>query len=140
MSSEYAKNSKESPGKLAEQLFGSHHLKIYKPRIQDQIALPSPAEVEWAKRCGKFGDTKPSDLFLRAYHDLLQCLDHDPLANCVGPSLCGGVGYAPRSERSADYDDRDSRFTPSDDNESSMDQAIAAGMPIGLLAVRSCVE
>ena len=52
----------------------------------------------------------------------------------------GGVGYAPRSERSADYDDRDSRFTPSDDNESSMDQAIAAGMPIGLLAVRSRVE
>ncbi len=95
VSSEYARTPEESPGKIADRLFSSHHLKVFPPKPPSEIALPTADNLEWAKRCGRFGDTKPSDLFLQAYYDLLQCLDHDPLANCVGPSLCGSVGYAP---------------------------------------------
>ena len=95
VSSKYADSSDESPGKIAESLYKTHHLQT--PTTNASIAKHTytSQELEWARQCGKFGDTSPSELFLRAYYDLLQCLAHDPLANCVSPSLCGSTGFAP---------------------------------------------
>lgn len=95
VSSEYAKNPDEAPGTLGERLFSTHHLKAFAHKGPDERKPLTAEDLDWARSCGKFGDTKPSELFLHAYHDLLQCIGHDPLANCCAPSLCGAVGYAP---------------------------------------------
>lgn len=95
VTAEYAQNPDESPGKIAERLFNSHHLKSPSTHAPSSRHVPTAEDLEWARGCGKFGDAKPSDLFLTAFYDVLQCLGTDPLANCVGPSLCGGTGYAP---------------------------------------------
>ncbi|EME89009.1 uncharacterized protein MYCFIDRAFT_185461 [Pseudocercospora fijiensis CIRAD86] len=58
-------------------------------------ASKSPADLDWARSCGNFKDTRPTELFLHAFHDLLQCLDRDAVANCVSPPLCGSTGYVP---------------------------------------------
>lgn len=95
LSTEYAQNPNETPGKIAERLFGSHHLRTVATKAPGSRHAPTAEDLEWARRCGKFENSNPSDLFLTAYFDLLQCLGHDPMANCVGPSLCGSTGYAP---------------------------------------------
>ncbi|GIZ39031.1 hypothetical protein CKM354_000242300 [Cercospora kikuchii] len=95
VSSEYAKNPSKSPGEIAEELFGSHHLKSLPATDPEHRGTSSVDALQWAKGCGKFGDTQPSELFLHALHDLLQCLEKDPLADCVSPSLIGSTGYVP---------------------------------------------
>jgi hypothetical protein len=95
VSSQYAQDPAQSPGQVAEQLYGTHHLQTATtkaPSLRDTI---SAEDLEWARRCGKFEGTKPSDLFLSAFHDLLQCLDQDAMANCVSPPLCGSTGFVP---------------------------------------------
>ena len=95
VSSKYAEDPAQSPGQVAEQLYGTHHLQTSTakgPGLKDTF---SAEDLEWATRCGKFEGTKPSDLFLSAFHDLLQCLDQDAMANCVSPSLCGSTGFVP---------------------------------------------
>lgn len=97
VSSKYSENPDSTPGKIAEEIYGTHHL-----HTSATTGVPpapkhaySTEELEWTKRCGKFGNTKPSELFLRAYYDLLQCLAQDALANCVSPSLSGATGFVP---------------------------------------------
>ena len=95
VSSNYAEEPEKSPGHIAEQLYGTHHLGTVTARAPDPRKTCSDEDLEWARRCGKFEDTKPSELFLRAFHDLLQCLDQDGMANCVSPPLCGSTGFVP---------------------------------------------
>ncbi|KAH6632262.1 hypothetical protein F5144DRAFT_612750 [Chaetomium tenue] len=52
-------------------------------------------ELERAARCGNWGPTKPSDLFLKIYHDALCTLDQDPHQAVVSPSLMGSHGTVP---------------------------------------------
>lgn len=56
---------------------------------------PTEKDLERALQCGKFGDTRPSDLFLRMWHDALVTLEHDPLGGVVSPSLMGSNGTIP---------------------------------------------
>lgn len=95
VSSKYAENATETPGQAAEKLYGSHHLKTLTTKAPANRHAPTAEDLEWARRCGSFGSTNPSELFLTAFHDLLQCSKEDPLANCVSPSLCGTTGFAP---------------------------------------------
>ncbi|KAK3294392.1 uncharacterized protein B0H64DRAFT_325211 [Chaetomium fimeti] len=53
------------------------------------------AEVERAAKCGNWGSTKPSDLFLKIYHDAVCTLDHAPHQAVVSPSLMGSYGTVP---------------------------------------------
>lgn len=96
ISSAYEQDPTHSPGSIAEKLYGTHHLANPTgspvPHEQDQS---SSTCLEWARSCGNFGNTTPSPLFLQAFHDLLQPLAHDPLANCVSPPLCGSTGFVP---------------------------------------------
>lgn len=95
ISAEYAKDASKSPGDIALELYGSHHLNIAALKTPTVRPEPTADRLAWAKRCGRFEGTEPSGLFLAAYADLLQCLEHDPLANCVSPSLCGSTGVVP---------------------------------------------
>lgn len=95
VSSKYAEQPELSPGQIAEQLYGVSHLGTVTARAPDPRITCSDEDLEWARRCGNFGDSKPSELFLRAFHDLLQCLDQDGMANCVSPPLCGSTGFVP---------------------------------------------
>lgn len=96
VSSEFAKDPYRSSGDIASHLYGSHALKAAKPHPAPKHRYPATKEdLERARQCGKFEGTDPSELFLRAYHDALVCLEHDPLAGMVSPSLLGSTGVVP---------------------------------------------
>ena len=95
ISSKYAEDPGKSPGEVAEHLYGSNHLRTLVTKAPSSRSTPSLEDLEFARRCGSFGDSKPSELFLTAFHDLLQCLGHDAVADCVSPPLCGSTGFAP---------------------------------------------
>lgn len=60
--------------------------------------LPATAEqLERAFKCGNWGPTRPSEQFLRVFHDSLLPLDHDPLMGVCSPSLLGTCGVVPLS-------------------------------------------
>jgi hypothetical protein len=102
---EYAKLLKSdphsaSPGKAASKLFGHHEMSISGPPLPKERSAVTPEELERAYRCGKWGEqdkgtTRPSELFLRMYHDALCTLDKDPLIGCVSPSVMGSCGTLP---------------------------------------------
>lgn len=52
-------------------------------------------QLEMAYKCGKWGKTRPSKLFLRLYHDSLCTLNDNPAHGMVSPSLLGSSGVAP---------------------------------------------
>jgi len=95
ISTEYAKDPSKSPGDIAKHLYGVHHTKNPSTKIPETRKTATAEDLEWARSCGNFGNSNPSELFLRAYYDLLQCLDDDPLANVVSPPLCGSTGFVP---------------------------------------------
>ncbi|KAK5704857.1 hypothetical protein LTR97_001966 [Elasticomyces elasticus] len=95
VSSHYAQDPTNSPGEIAEKLYNSHHLKSPSTKPAPARKLATSEDLQWARQCGNFGNTQPSELFLRAYHDLLQCIQDDAVANCVSPSLCGSTGFVP---------------------------------------------
>lgn len=94
VSTRYAENPGKSPGDLALALYGSHHLTVPVTKALERRNTVA-TDLNWARRCGNFADSNPSDLFLHAFHDLLQCLKKDPLAGCVSPSLIGSTGFVP---------------------------------------------
>ncbi|KAK3074410.1 hypothetical protein LTR53_003204 [Teratosphaeriaceae sp. CCFEE 6253] len=95
ISSHYTLDPTKSPGEIAEHLYKTSHLKSPSTKSPPVRKVATNEDLEWARRCGGFGNTQPSELFLRAYYDLLQCLEHDAIANCVSPPLCGSTGIVP---------------------------------------------
>ncbi|EMD40285.1 hypothetical protein CERSUDRAFT_90999 [Gelatoporia subvermispora B] len=64
--------------------------------IAPQDEEPTQEDLDRAAECGKFG-SRPSDLFLKIYHEVLKTLDHDPWAGVVSPPLLGTRGVVPLS-------------------------------------------
>jgi len=92
----YAKNPSKTPGELAVQLFGTHHVQHPAVKIHSsERRHASTQDLEWARKCGHFGNTQPTELFLRAFHDILQTMGTDHLANVCSPPLVGSTGYVP---------------------------------------------
>ncbi|KAK4548088.1 hypothetical protein LTR36_010808 [Oleoguttula mirabilis] len=91
----YAQDPTKTPGEIGDKLYASHHLKSPTTKPPPKRETATPQDLEWARKCGYFGNTQPSELFLRAYHDLLQCLRNDALADCVSPPLTGSTGFVP---------------------------------------------
>jgi hypothetical protein len=109
----------KSPEQAIKELFGSEHgyvqeeeaklstLKDSKPtasshsnKLDAAHSVPLPPQptdedLERVLKCGSFGDTKPSKLFLQMLHDALLPLDEDPLAGVVSPSLLASTGVLP---------------------------------------------
>ncbi|KAG8888426.1 hypothetical protein FRB98_007638 [Tulasnella sp. 332] len=57
---------------------------------------PTPDDLERTAQCGRF-PTRPSDLFLKIYHNILQTLDEDPMADVCSPPLIASSGVVPVS-------------------------------------------
>ncbi|KAI1656794.1 hypothetical protein F4813DRAFT_381352 [Daldinia decipiens] len=86
-----------TPGEVWKKLFDCHdHDHGFKGDVRD-IGKGSlnPKELERARACGKWGTEKPSDLFLRVYHDALSTLDDNLGCGMVSPSLMGSSGTMP---------------------------------------------
>ncbi|KAG0703755.1 hypothetical protein DFH29DRAFT_914887 [Suillus ampliporus] len=96
-----------SPGHLAEALYaGSYHKKPtasggYLETLMGALHVnetrrmpsgdPTQADLDRAAECGKFG-SRPSDLFLKIYCDVLATLETNPWAGVVSPPLLGSRG------------------------------------------------
>ncbi|KAG8961639.1 hypothetical protein FRC05_005843 [Tulasnella sp. 425] len=65
----------------------------------------SQEDLDRAAQCGQFGPKRPSDLFLKIYHDALQTLEIDPLIGVVSPPLMGSRGVVPLSIFSPSHPD-----------------------------------
>ncbi|KND90958.1 hypothetical protein TOPH_04343 [Tolypocladium ophioglossoides CBS 100239] len=94
VSSVLAKNPTEAPGDVIQRLYG-HHTKDFYHNPDENRPDPSPEALERAFKCGRWGPTKPSPLFLQAFADSLNCLDADPMAGIVSPPLMGSHGTVP---------------------------------------------
>jgi phosphatidylserine/phosphatidylglycerophosphate/cardiolipin synthase-like enzyme len=85
----------KSPQDAAEILFSKplHHLR---PRINYEILQHdiTEKELDLAANFGRF-PYRPSDLFLKLFHNVLCTLRRDPLAGCVSPCLTGTSGVIP---------------------------------------------
>lgn len=80
---------------LCSSLTSAQHLKTIISKAPNDDEAAKQPDLDWARSCGKFAGTNPSDLFLHAFHDSLRCINDDPVANCVSPSMCGTTGYVP---------------------------------------------
>lgn len=95
VSSCLATNPDEAPGAVAERLFGNDGIARRDSKI-DLDDEPSVADkLDMALRCGRWGPTKPSPLFLQAFADALKCLETDPMSGVVSPPLMGSHGTMP---------------------------------------------
>src|SRR2546423_2091740 len=98
VSSEIAKNPSLSPGEISRKLYGKRETTGKPPRNANQeFTSASTDDLKRAFSCGRWGPTQPGELFLRAYHDVLCCLEADPLGGMVSPPLMGGYGSVPLS-------------------------------------------
>ncbi|KAM0231425.1 hypothetical protein ACHAPO_008535 [Fusarium lateritium] len=101
VSSVLAKDPSQSPGDIVKKLYGHHeHGLHHNAPTQKHTPPPSPPNeaintAERALQCGHWGSTVPSQLFLQAFADALQCLDKDPIAGVVSPPLMGSHGTMP---------------------------------------------
>ncbi|GAA5874162.1 hypothetical protein JCM1840_000371 [Sporobolomyces johnsonii] len=87
---------------VAEKLFTVSTLTklAHKLKPKSEVKLSDPTEeedLEQACDCGKFGGTRPSELFLKIYYEALRTLEKDPLVGLVSPSLMGSTGVIPLS-------------------------------------------
>ena len=94
VSSVLAGNTSETPGEVVKRLYG-HHAKDLHRNPDVNRPAPSAEALEMAFKCGRWGPTRPSPLFLQAFADSLDCLDADPMAGIVSPPLMGSHGTVP---------------------------------------------
>ncbi|KAG1818492.1 uncharacterized protein BJ212DRAFT_1345885 [Suillus subaureus] len=105
----FAASPTSSPGYLAKTLYAEHHkkpissggyLETFMGVLQHGSASetqripsgePTQADLDRAAECGNFG-SRPSDLFLKIYCDVLATLDTNPWAGVVSPPLLGSRG------------------------------------------------
>ncbi|CAM4798953.1 unnamed protein product [Rotaria magnacalcarata] len=87
----------DNPRDAVRSLFSKplHHLR---PRINHETLEHeiTPEELDAAAQYGRFME-RPSDLFLKLFHNVLCTLRRDPLAGRVSPSLIGTTGVIPLS-------------------------------------------
>ena len=84
-----------APGKVAEKLYGKEGISVTEKKAPKHRESATQEDLERAYQCGKFGPTKPSELFLRIFHDALCSLEHDPMMGVVSPPLMGSCGAIP---------------------------------------------
>lgn len=96
VSSELAKSPTDTPSAVTQRLYRSNKVPRDMPD-SDDCKLDSSVDVlETASNCGRWPrNIEPSDLFLKAFADVLTCLDQDPLSGMVSPPLMGSNGYVP---------------------------------------------
>ncbi|KAB8076671.1 hypothetical protein BDV29DRAFT_189305 [Aspergillus leporis] len=93
LSSELARDPDQAPTKVFHKLYRDHHAK--KDNTKQENGVVGHNSLEKALECGNWGPTKPSNLFLKVYHDALCTLEKNPMAGVVSPPLMGSHGIAP---------------------------------------------
>ncbi|AEO60930.1 hypothetical protein MYCTH_2310682 [Thermothelomyces thermophilus ATCC 42464] len=103
VSSLLARDATLSPGDAWEKLYG-HRATRSAAKSKQEVGdgndkssweLTEHDRLKRAAECGKWGPTRPSDLFLAIYHDALSTLNEDPRRAMVSPSLMGSYGTVP---------------------------------------------
>jgi len=97
VSSEYAREPKEAPTDIIKRLYGDCKPNTHLDASAEHRPPATPADLERARQCGKWGPQQPSEFFLQVYHDALLCLGVDPMASMVSPPLMGSHGFIPLS-------------------------------------------
>ncbi|KAF7294769.1 hypothetical protein MIND_01014400 [Mycena indigotica] len=95
VSSLVEQNPSMAPGDAWKKLYGHHP--IGSSALREQHKPITAEDIEQARKCGNWGETQPSDLFLTLYHDALNALEHDIGCGMVSPPLMGSSGTAPLS-------------------------------------------
>ncbi|KXX76260.1 Minor cardiolipin synthase ClsB [Madurella mycetomatis] len=95
VSSLVARDPSLAPGDAWKKLYRERALKATTVGEKGPRESTLQDELEKAAWCGRWGPTKPSELFLRIYHDALCTLEEDPLRAMVSPSLMGSYGTVP---------------------------------------------
>ncbi|KAF9294033.1 hypothetical protein BGZ88_004565, partial [Linnemannia elongata] len=94
VSSVLAKDPTAAPGEIVNNLYG-HYKKVFNHNPEKNRPAASAQAQEQALKCGRWGPTQPSPLFLQAYADALSCLEADPMSGLVSPPLMGSHGTVP---------------------------------------------
>ncbi|OAA66761.1 IQ calmodulin-binding motif protein [Niveomyces insectorum RCEF 264] len=79
-----------APGEAWQRLYGH-----YRRSADRRDTANAKADLERAEKCGKWGPTKPSELFLKIYRDVLAVVESHPDRAMVSPPLLGSCGVAP---------------------------------------------
>lgn len=95
ISAEFAKNDEEAPTDIIKRLYGHCKPNTSFDNSGDDCRSATRDELECVRQHGRWGPQQPSELFLRIYHDALQCLAVDPMASVVSPPLMGSHGAIP---------------------------------------------
>ncbi|OJD33510.1 iq calmodulin-binding motif protein [Diplodia corticola] len=101
VSSLLAEDPTLAPDEAAKRLYSTHVVSVLDTTPPKNRRVATSEELDRALGCGKFGTVKPSELFLRIWHDALCTLDHDPLHGVVSPPLMGSSGILPLTVISA---------------------------------------
>uniref|UniRef100_A0A8H8CGC6 PLD phosphodiesterase domain-containing protein n=1 Tax=Psilocybe cubensis TaxID=181762 RepID=A0A8H8CGC6_PSICU len=89
-----AKDPTSSVDTIAWKLFAKHPKRAANIKVGQHH--PTPKDLDRVAECGTF-ISRPSDLFLQIYGEVLRTYEYDPLANLVSPSLSASTGVMPLS-------------------------------------------
>ncbi|KAK1989710.1 phospholipase D/nuclease [Colletotrichum falcatum] len=86
-----------TPGQAWKKLANHYKSNSHEPKDIRDIGRGKVTndELDVAFKCGKWGTTRPSSLFLRLYHDTLCTLNDNPAYGMASPSLLGSSGVVP---------------------------------------------
>ncbi|KAG8526667.1 uncharacterized protein KY384_008096 [Bacidia gigantensis] len=84
-----------APTELWQRLFGQQKAAASGVDPGDSDAALSQERLAQAQKCGHWGPTQPSELFLRAFWSAIRCLDYDIGSGMVSPALMGSYGTLP---------------------------------------------
>ncbi|KAJ9605552.1 hypothetical protein H2200_010209 [Cladophialophora chaetospira] len=94
VTAELAQNPTSTPHDVAKKLFGVEAAdEIHQKKLD--LGEGRPSDLEEARKCGNWGTSNPSDLFLKIYHDVLCTLEKNPMVGVCSPSLMGSNGVCP---------------------------------------------
>ncbi|KAI1830175.1 hypothetical protein DTO006G1_8602 [Penicillium roqueforti] len=97
---ELALDSSQSPQDVFYNLYESRDASDILDRaeqsdVENELEWEALDELQKARTCGNFGSVETSDLFLKVYHDVLCCLENNPMSGVVSPRLLGSTGVLP---------------------------------------------
>ncbi|PPQ94500.1 hypothetical protein CVT25_014154, partial [Psilocybe cyanescens] len=79
---------------IAGKLYGKHPKRAANLKVGQHH--PTTSDLDRVAECGQF-TSRPSDLFLQVYGEVLRTYEYDPLANLVSPPLTASTGVIPLS-------------------------------------------
>ena len=87
-----------SPHEAWKKLYGhvkTQYVDAERYRIGDHDDDETKLALERAEKCGRWGDERPTELFLKIFHDALGPVEKDIETAMVSPSLIGSSGVIP---------------------------------------------